>query len=106
MRWRASASRSASCSPMTATRGSASKRRGYMVKFLIYPALAEKEVAELRAVADDAAAGDVQIVNAHSEEEALQAIVDADGLYGTITPDLLSRATRLRWLQTPVAGLE
>lgn len=72
-----------------------------MVKFLIYPALSEEAVAELRAVA-----GDAEVVNAQSEDEARQAIVDADGMYGTITPDLLSRATRLRWLQTPVAGLE
>lgn len=71
------------------------------MKILIYPALSAEAVADLRTVA-----GDAEIANAQSEAEARAAIVDADGMIGTITPDLLGRATRLRWLQTPIAGLE
>lgn len=71
------------------------------MKILIYPALSVEEFAELRTVA-----GGVEIVNAQSEAEARAAIVDADAMIGMITPDLLNRATRLRWVQSPVAGLE
>ena len=35
---------------------------------------------------------------------ALDAIVDADAAYGTIAPDLLRRARRLRWIQAPAAA--
>ncbi len=71
------------------------------MKLLIYPALKEAELRQLAAV--DAS---VDIVNAQSEEEALAEIVDAEAMYGTITPQLLARAAKLRWLQTPIAGLE
>jgi phosphoglycerate dehydrogenase-like enzyme len=71
------------------------------MKILIYPALSAEALADLHTVA-----GDAELVNAQSEAEARAAIVDADGMIGTITPDLLNRATRLRWLQSPVAGLE
>lgn len=71
------------------------------MKILIYPALAEAALADLAAVA-----GDARLVNAQSEDEARRAIVDSDGMIGTITPDLLDQAQHLRWLQTPVAGLE
>ncbi|MCC6168224.1 MAG: D-2-hydroxyacid dehydrogenase [Caldilineaceae bacterium] len=71
------------------------------MKILIYPALPADAIADLRGVA-----GDAEIANAQDEAEARAAIVDADGMIGTITPDLLGRATRLRWLQTPIAGLE
>jgi len=71
------------------------------MKILIYPALSEAALADLAGVA-----GDALLVNAQSEDEARRTIVDADGMIGAITPDLLEQAQRLRWLQTPVAGLE
>lgn len=71
------------------------------MKFLIYPAVNAEELAELQRVA-----GDTALINAADEAAAQAHIVDADAMYGTITPDLLARATRLRWLQTPIAGLE
>jgi phosphoglycerate dehydrogenase-like enzyme len=37
-------------------------------------------------------------------EAAMDAIVDADAAYGTIGPDLLRRARRLRWIQAPAAA--
>jgi len=37
-------------------------------------------------------------------DQAAMAIVDADAAFGTLPPELLARATRLRWLQAPMAG--
>jgi len=37
-------------------------------------------------------------------EAAMDAIVDAEAAYGTIAPDLLQRARRLRWIQAPAAA--
>lgn len=68
---------------------------------LIFPPLNAEELAQVAAVSDE-----VEIVNAQSEDEALAAIADADAMYGNITPEMLSRAGKLRWLQTPIAGLE
>jgi phosphoglycerate dehydrogenase-like enzyme len=51
--------------------------------------------------------GDVseaRIIVAENEESAREAIVEADAAYGVLPPDLLSRATRLRWLQSPQAA--
>ncbi|WP_433432312.1 D-2-hydroxyacid dehydrogenase [Nonomuraea sp. CA-141351] len=36
--------------------------------------------------------------------EAAQALAEADAAYGTLPPDLLAHAGRLRWLQAPQAG--
>ena len=49
---------------------------------------------------------ELEIVNALTEEDALAAIPQAVGMYGDLTPALLERAENLRWLQTPIAGLE
>jgi phosphoglycerate dehydrogenase-like enzyme len=43
----------------------------------------------------------IQVVVAESAEDAQREIVDADAAFGTLPPDLLARATRLRWLQAP-----
>jgi phosphoglycerate dehydrogenase-like enzyme len=48
----------------------------------------------------------MSIVNARDEAEALAQIVDAEAFFGKITPPLLERARRLRWVQTPTASLE
>jgi phosphoglycerate dehydrogenase-like enzyme len=53
-----------------------------------------------------AAAAGMQIVNAADEAEAASAIEDADAFFGKITPALLRRAPRLRWIQSPTASLE
>jgi phosphoglycerate dehydrogenase-like enzyme len=52
-----------------------------------------------------AAAPDVEFVEA-AETEVPEAIRDADAFYGQIQPDWLAAAPRLRWIQSPVAGLE
>lgn len=71
------------------------------MNFLIYPALTASELAQVQALSSD-----LEIVNALTEEDALAAIPQAVGMYGDLTPALLARAENLRWLQTPIAGLE
>ena len=46
----------------------------------------------------------VEVVVAEGGQQAQHEIVDADAAYGVLTPDLLARATRLRWLQAPQAA--
>lgn len=52
------------------------------------------------------AAHSLPVVNAATEAEALAHMPQATGFFGKITPALLARATRLRWVQTPTASLE
>ena len=46
------------------------------------------------------------VVNAANEEEAIQAIADADAFFGKLTPMMLAAAKQLRWVQSPTASLE
>ena len=71
------------------------------MNFLIYPPLTPEELAQVQAVS-----AELEIVNALTEEDALIAMPQAVGMYGDLTPALLERAESLRWLQTPIAGLE
>ena len=71
------------------------------MNFLIYPPLTPEELAQVQAVS-----AELEIVNALTEEDALTAMPKAVGMYGDLTPALLERAESLRWLQTPIAGLE
>ena len=71
------------------------------MNFLIYPPLSPGELEQVRSVSPD-----LEIVNALTEEEALAAIPQAVGMYGNLTREMLARAGSLRWLQTPIAGLE
>ncbi|MGH2371469.1 MAG: D-2-hydroxyacid dehydrogenase [Chloroflexota bacterium] len=48
----------------------------------------------------------MQIESASTEEEGKAKIGDADAFFGTITPGLLAAARQLKWIQTPMAGLE
>lgn len=47
----------------------------------------------------------VQVEAFDAPEAARDAIVEADAAYGTVPPDLLARARRLRWIAAPRAGL-
>jgi len=47
---------------------------------------------------------EMKLVVPEDATEAERAIVDADGAFGTISPVLLSKARRLRWLQAPAAA--
>ncbi|MBS0209344.1 MAG: D-2-hydroxyacid dehydrogenase [Planctomycetes bacterium] len=68
---------------------------------VIFPAV---EPARLRRI--EQAVPSFMVVNADSEEAALAAIVEADALFGRITPRLLSAARKLRWVQSSTASLE
>lgn len=52
------------------------------------------------------AAGPMQVVNAADADGASAEIVTADAFFGKLTPELLSAAQRLRWVQSPTASLE
>jgi len=71
------------------------------MKLLIYPPVEGHRLATI-----EAAAGDVQVVNATSDEQALAEIVEAEGFFGKMTPELLGASTKLRWVQSPTASLE
>ncbi len=51
-----------------------------------------------------AAVPQAQVVIAEGMQQAQHEIVDADGVFGTLNPDLLGRAEKLRWLQAPQAA--
>ncbi|MBX6772252.1 MAG: D-2-hydroxyacid dehydrogenase [Chloroflexi bacterium] len=71
------------------------------VKLLIFPPEDERLPERIRA-----AVPGVEVVVAHDQDEALREIVDADAVYGRVDRDLLAAARRLRWIQSPVIGLE
>ena len=47
---------------------------------------------------------EAEVVVAEDAAGAEASIADADGVFGTLTPALLARASRLRWLQAPQAA--
>src|SRR5947208_8904459 len=51
-----------------------------------------------------AALPDLKVVVAENHTHAAQVIAHADAVFGTIPPDLLRQAQRLRWLQAPQAA--
>jgi phosphoglycerate dehydrogenase-like enzyme len=51
-----------------------------------------------------AALPELKVIVAENHTHAAGVIAHADAAFGTIPPDLLSRATRLRWLQGPQAA--
>lgn len=71
------------------------------MKLLLYGGDVASWVPRLQAIAPG-----VTIETAQTEEAGKAKIVDADAFFGTITPDLLASARQLRWIQTPMAGLE
>lgn len=71
------------------------------MKFVIHPAVEPDRLAALQAAAPAA-----EWVNARNESEALPAMPEADAFLGKITPALLARADRLRWVQSFTASLE
>ena len=71
------------------------------MKLLLFPPVEEERLALIRE-----AAGQMDVVNATDEATALREIADADAFFGKITPELLARAARLQWVQSPTASLE
>jgi phosphoglycerate dehydrogenase-like enzyme len=71
------------------------------MKLLIHPAV---ETARLDRIRE--AAGDMVVCNVDSADDAQREIVDADAFFGKMTPELLSAAALLKWVQSPTASLE
>jgi D-2-hydroxyacid dehydrogenase (NADP+) len=71
------------------------------VKFVLGPWPPDKPLAMLQE-----AYPDVQIVAAKNRDEVADAIVDADGFFGTVTPELYRVAKKLKWVQAASAGVE
>jgi phosphoglycerate dehydrogenase-like enzyme len=71
------------------------------VKLVIHPPVDAERLGKIRA-----AAGAMDVVNAASEGEAAQALVEAEAFFGKLTPPLLAVARRLRWVQAPTVSLE
>ncbi len=71
------------------------------MKLVIHPCVDQPRLTRIRD-----AARTMQVVNARDADEALREIVDADAFFGKLTPQLLTGATRLRWVQSPTASLE
>jgi phosphoglycerate dehydrogenase-like enzyme len=72
-----------------------------VMKIVIHPPVDPARLAKLRE-----AAGGATLVNAAGEDDARREISDADAFLGKITPDLLGRAGKLRWVQSFTASLE
>jgi phosphoglycerate dehydrogenase-like enzyme len=72
-----------------------------VMKIVIHPPVDSARLAKLREAAEGA-----QIVNAATEAEAGSEIADADAFLGKITPAVLARARKLRWVQSFTASLE
>src|SRR3954462_3289293 len=71
------------------------------MKIVIHPPIDLDRLASLRTSAPSAG-----WVNAADPAAALAAIAGADAFLGKITPDLLARADRLRWVQAFTVSLE
>jgi phosphoglycerate dehydrogenase-like enzyme len=71
------------------------------MKLVIYPAVEPDRLGSLRRTAPE-----LEFVNAATAALAEAAMPDADALLGKITPAMLARADRLRWVQTFTASLE
>ena len=71
------------------------------MKLLIHPAISAEHAESVGSVSSQ-----VEVHNVNAADDALALIVDADAMYGWITPELLANAHRLRWVQSPRIGLE
>ncbi len=71
------------------------------MKIVIHPAVEPERLAALQAVAPE-----LEWLNASDADAALEAIEGADGFLGKITPKILAKADRLRWVQSFTASLE
>jgi phosphoglycerate dehydrogenase-like enzyme len=68
--------------------------------------LAAREGSRFFDLLDDLDVPGLEIARAGTPEEAAREIADADVLYGFPTAELLAAAPKLRWIQSPSAGVE
>jgi len=71
------------------------------MKLVIHPAVDEVRLKQI-----EQAAGAMTVQNLDDAQEVIREIVDADAFFGKLTPEMLSAANRLRWVQSPTASLE
>jgi phosphoglycerate dehydrogenase-like enzyme len=71
------------------------------MKLVISPSISEERLAKVRA-----AAAPMTVVNTRDEDHAAAEVVDADALFGYLTPRLLKASKKLRWAQAPTASME
>jgi phosphoglycerate dehydrogenase-like enzyme len=71
------------------------------LKLVVYPPVDDGRLKKMIQAANGMA-----VVNAADSETAAREIAGADAFFGKITPDLLSPARKLRWVQSPTASLE
>ena len=71
------------------------------MKLVIYPPVDDVREARIRE-----AAAPMSVVNANDSVEARREIVEAEAFFGKLTPELLTHAQRLLWVQSPTASLE
>jgi phosphoglycerate dehydrogenase-like enzyme len=71
-------------------------------KFIMLPPQTDTTRAWARRLSEQAP--EVRVVVAEDAETARREVVDADAAFGWLDPDLLRRATKLRWLQAPQAA--
>lgn len=64
----------------------------------------QRDVTRQWAASVAQAVPDARVVVAEELDQASREIVDAEAAFGTIPPELLARAGRLRWLQAPQAA--
>jgi len=71
----------------------------YMSKFVFLPP--QRDFTRVWAAAVAEGVPELRVVVAEGLEEAREHIADADAAFGTIPPEWLAVATRLKWLQAP-----
>jgi phosphoglycerate dehydrogenase-like enzyme len=71
-------------------------------KFVFLPPQSELFAKWIPRLLDSAPGWDIS--TPETDEEALREIADADAAFGTMTPELVAAAPKLRWLQAPAAA--
>jgi phosphoglycerate dehydrogenase-like enzyme len=71
------------------------------MKLVIFPPVEEERRSKI-----EEAAAPMAVVMPADSQEAVREISDADAFFGKMTPQLLSAAKKLRWVQAPTASLE
>ncbi len=71
------------------------------MKLVIHPPIDDHRLRAVQLAADT-----MCVVNAETQDRAIEEISDADAFFGKITPGLLAAAGQLRWVQSPTASLE
>ncbi len=68
--------------------------------------LAAREGADYFGLLDEVAIPNLRIARAETPEEIVAEIADADAFYGFPTAEVVAAAPKLRWIQSPSAGVE